>query len=235
MLRTIVLFLIAALSYAGQLASQSALVTALGGPGTTENFGNFTISNGTAANLTCATLNATAVCNGQGPGLVVPGINITFGSLAGQWNGVNYHSAPAQEVGSNGQPLTVTFTTPVNAFGVYIRAYPGFAATPTATILGPDDATVIGIIPNISLNSTTGALVFVGWQANSGIGAVQFTQTGAVYSAPMESLEFGGTATTVSPTPAPPAWLLIVTGLALLGIYRFRVTKRSAPSFDSPL
>jgi hypothetical protein len=220
MTKPTLLFLLASMTYAGQLASQAALVTALGGPGTTETFSHFSLASGAAANLDCSALNSTAVCNGQGPGLVVPGINITFGSQTGQWNGVNYFGSPAQEVAAKGQPLTVTFTTPVTAFGVYVRAYTGFAATATATILGPDDATVIGTIPNVTLNNTTG-LVFIGWQASSGIGAVQFTQSGQGYSAPIENLEFGGTASPISTTPAPPAWLLIATGLAGLGLYRY--------------
>lgn len=232
MLRTITLFSIAALSYAGQLASQSALVTALGGPGTTETFGSFLISPGSTASLNCSPLNSFAICDGFGPGLVAPGFNITFGSNIGRVDAAGYRGAPAQEVGSLGAPIIVTFTTPVTAFGVNIRAFSGAPDTATVTIFGPDDATVIGTIPGVAL-STTGTPVFVGWQANTGIGAFQLTPTTQVYSPPMENLEFGGTV--VAPTPAPPAWLLILAGLALLGIYRFLVTKRSAPSFDSPL
>ena len=135
-------------------------------------------------------------------------------------DGAGYRGAPTEEVGAFGQPLIVSFPTPVTAFGVNIRAFAGAPDTATVTVYAPDGVTVIGTISGVAL-STTGTPVFVGWQAGSGIGAVQFTPTTQVYSPPIENLEFGGTVGSIPPTPAPPAWMLIATGLAGLGLYRY--------------
>jgi hypothetical protein len=218
------LFLIGSVAQAGQLASQAALTAALGGSLITENFNHFSVASGIGINLTCATLNSSAVCNSQGPGLVVQGINIAFGSGQGQWNGVSYYGSPAQEVGSHGQPVTVTFTTPVTAFGLNVRAYVGFPATATVTMLATDNVTVVGTIPNIVLDSVGGTTTFAGWQNTAGIGAVQITQTGQTYGGPIEALQFGGTPGGIAPTttPAPSTWVLFAIGLAALGLLQWR-------------
>ena len=66
---------------AGPIASRVALQALLGGPGTVENFEAFSVSAGHAVNVVCdtgATLNATSICDGQGPSLVNPGIALNF-------------------------------------------------------------------------------------------------------------------------------------------------------------
>ncbi len=215
---------------AGQIASQAALETALGGVGTLETFGGFTVANGSAAGLDCATLNSTSICNGQGPGLVAPGFNVTF-SGGGQWDGVNYFGAPSQEILSVGQPLTISFTTPVSAFGIDLRAFTGFPATATVTILGLDDVTVVGTISGVSLD-TSGAPVFVGWENDPGIGEVEFSQTGQGWSPLVTNLQFGIAGGAV---PEPMTFALSGFGLAIVAALRRKRLSRRLHFTPRPL
>ena len=128
-------------------------------PGTVETFEAFAVPGGAASNLDCSVLNSTATCNGQGPGLVVAGVNFIFGGL-GTWNGANYSGfSRSKEILSNGQPLTIDFTTPVTAVAVTLRAFAGFTATATLTIYGLDDMTEIGTLPDVVLDGISPAAV----------------------------------------------------------------------------
>lgn len=207
---------------AGEISSQAALETVLGGVGTLETFQGFSVASGNAASIGCATLNSSAICSGQGPGLVVPGIDITFGSGGGQWDGANYYGSTSEEILSGspaGQPLAVTFTTSVSAFGVDLRAFAGFPATATVTILGLDDTTVIGTISGVSLG-TDGIPVFVGWEDTSGIGEVEFTQSGQAWSPIIDNLQFG------TAVPEPASSVLFGVGLTLIAALRQRLNRR---------
>jgi hypothetical protein len=201
---------------AGQIASQADLQTVLGGPGTLETFEGFSLASGTAVGLDCATLNSAATCNGQGPGLVAPGFSITFSDAGGQWDGAGYFGAPSQEILDAGQPLTISFTSPVSAFGIDLRAFSGFPATATVTILGLDDVTVVGTISGVSLDSG-GDPVFVGWENDPGIGEVQFSQTGESWSPIVTNLEFG---TAGGAVPEPMTFALSGFGLAIVAALR---------------
>lgn len=174
------------------ILSRPALQALLGGPGMLENFESFNVSAGNAAGLDCAVLNSTSICNGQGPGLVVPGVAFTWGTGGGQWDGAGWFGAPSREILSGtpaGQPLIIDFTIPVDAFGVDLRAFTDFPATATMTIFGTDDITVLGTV-SVSL-STSGVPVFAGWEDISGIGRVTLTQTGQPWSPLIDNLEFG--------------------------------------------
>jgi hypothetical protein len=156
-------------------------------------------------------LNSAATCNGQGPGLVVPGVNFNF-TAKGQWNGAGYFGAPSREILSNSQPLTIEFTTPVTIFAVDLRAYVGFPATATLTMYGLDDATIIGTLAPVYL-STTGVPTRVAWQDDTGIGKIVATQTGQPWSPIIDNLEFGATTAKLafSPTSSFPGEVVTVT------------------------
>lgn len=208
--------------YASQIFTRPGLVAVLGGPGTTETFEAFSISSGGAVGIDCAVLNSSAICNSQGPGLVVAGVNFTFGSGGGQWDGASYFGSPSKELLSGlpaGQPLVIDFTTAVTAFGVDLRAFTGFPATATMTIYGLDDTTVIGTLSGISL-STSGVPLFAGWEDSSGIGKVALTQTGEPWSPIIDNLEFGVSAS----VPEPTSVVFVGLGLAVLGGIRRRRT-----------
>lgn len=212
---------------AGPVLSRPALQALLEGPGTLEDFESFSffggippIGGGRNSSIGCALLNSTASCNGQGPGLVVPGIDIVLGTN-GQWDDVGYYGAPSKEILSL-PPLTIDFRIPIDAFGIDLRAFVGFSATATMTILGTDDSTVIGTFSGISL-AGSGAPVFAGWEEMTGIGGVTFSQTGWGWSPIIDNLEFGHRIA----APEPSALSLFALGLVgLLGGLPLRCNKR---------
>jgi hypothetical protein len=196
---------------AASIASRAALQALLVGPGTLEDFETFSVSV-TGAELDCSTLDSAAICNGQGPGLVVPGVSIGFLVDTGQWNPAGFFGAPSREILSSRQPLVIDFTVPVQAFGVDLRAFSTFPATATIAIFATDDATSIGTLSSISL-PTSGAPVFAGWEDPAGIGRLSLTQSERDWSPIVDNLEFG-----VIPEPACAALL----GLGLAGLAMWR-------------
>jgi hypothetical protein len=183
-----------------------------GGPLTIEDFQTFNVANGTAMVLDCPVLDSTAICNNQGPGLVVEGVGFTFNE-SGQWDGAGYYGAPSKEILSNTSPLTISFEPAVTIFDVNMRAYTGYPATATVTVYGPDDTTVIGTLSNVYLGSA-GVALRVGWQDDTGIGKVVLAQTGQFFSPIIDDLEFGAaTATlTLSPGSAVPGTPIAIAG-----------------------
>ena len=173
----------------GQLFSRAELQEFFGGPGIVEDFETFDINDGTQVNIDCSTLNAAAICNGQGPGLVDSGIDVTFGTGPGDWLGPGgFDGGPSKDLASSGQPLVVDFTAVTYAFGVDVRNGPFFAATASVDVYGADDATLLGSVEGIDLSS--GNPVFVGWSDPGGIGKVEFRQT-QPWSPAIDNLEFG--------------------------------------------
>jgi hypothetical protein len=221
------LFGIVAEANAGAIATRGALITALGGPGTLENFESFSVGNGAATALGSATLNSTSIVGGQGPGLVQSGLNFTFGTGGLQWDGAGYFGSPSKEILSGspaGQPLGIQFTGLVNAFGIDLRAFTGFGATATVNIFAPNDTTLIASVSGIALSSS-GVPVFFGWQDAGGIGEVTLTQTGQPWSPIIDNLEYGNAATSSVPEP----FTLSIFGSGLAGALAMsRRKKRTA-------
>ena len=206
---------------AAPIASRPALQALLVG-GTLEDFESFAVASGTAVGLSCATLDATAVCNGQGPGLVVPGISFPL-SVIGQWNGAGYFGSPSRELLAGDPASVIDFGVPVQAFGVDLRAFAGFPGTATVTVFASDDVTPIGTLASIALGAS-GAPVFAGWEDLAGIGRVEVTQTGQVWTPPIDNLEFGI-------VPEPSSLSLLAPALAALAAAsrRRRRARRQTP------
>lgn len=195
---------------AGPIATRAALQALLGGPGTLEDFESFVPPAGSFAFVDCNPIDSAAVCNGQGPGLVVPGLAIT-GQPA--WEDAGYFGLPTRMLGDNiDAPNTqFGFTVPVTAFGADLFAYSGFPSSDaTLTIFGLDYITMIGQITGITL-LTTGT--FVGWEDLAGIGAFSLAYNGSLpgYIPNTDNVEFG---TTIVPEPAT----LLLLGSGLLGL-----------------
>lgn len=218
-LSAFVLSLLAAVIPAVQAApivSRAGLQAILGGAGSVEDFESFAIGTGDATTLDCFTLTSAAVCNGQGPGLVIGGVSFVFSPGAGQWNGQAYYGAPSRELLSNGQPLLVDFSSPVSAFGVDLRAFSGYPATAAIAVYGADDATLLGTIASIDLASS-GVPVFAGWEHAPGIGSFSLTQSAHSWSPIIDNLEFGSADLSI---PEPASALLLAAGLIALRLLR---------------
>ena len=157
--------------------------------GTVETFEAFPIAPGTAANINCPVLNATAICSSEGPGLVVSGVNFVFDGWGAQWDGAGYYGAPSREFVAIRKPLTVDFTTPVTVFGIQLRALARYGATASMTVYGLDDSTVIGTLSGIEL-STRGVPRLVAWQDQGGIGKVVLSQFDQPSSPVIDNLNF---------------------------------------------
>ena len=209
------------ISTAGPVLSRPALQTLLGGPGTLEDFEALLIG---TATIESSVLNSTTIVGGQGPGLVVPGVNFNFISARdGQWNSVGWHGTTSQNIWSThdqigGSPgLDIDFIVPVNAFGVDLSTFDLYPfLTATITIFGADDSTILATLPGIQAPANYLPPVFVGWEDSLGIGRVTL-DAGQVLT---DDLEFGTTGGT--PIPEPASLLLFGTGLVGLRAWRKR-------------
>jgi hypothetical protein len=213
--------LVAGLSYGGEISSRADLVKLLGGQGTLEAFETFDVPVGTATALDCKALNNAAVCNGKS-GQVVPGIDITWGTGAGQWNGKDYVGAPSKEILSTGEPLMIDFGQAVEAFGVDLRAFTNFRGIAQIKVFDADDRDLLGVIAGLELPES-GVSVFIGWTDAKGIGSVEFQQAvqgGGQWSPIVDNLQFG-TFNGRVPEPSP----LLLLALGLVGLLARRQTK----------
>jgi hypothetical protein len=211
---------------AAAIATRTDLQTILGGSGTLEDFESYIIPDGSAMNLLDITvLDSTSVTNGQGPGLVIPGVSFSLGmggflqAGLGDWNGAAYFGSPSKEILTGNSILAINFASPVRAFGMDLRAFTGFGATATMSVFGPDGATPIGLISSIGL-SDDGIPLFAGWEDKSGIGRVELkqfilTQHIQNWSPIIDNLEFGG-----RPVLEPSSLMLMLATAPFL--YRLR-------------
>ena len=200
---------------AAAIANRTALQTILGGGGTIENFEALATS-GAGAILTCPTLTSASICNGQGPGLVQPGLTFS-GPDSLQWNNIGWFGAPSRELQVRTGPIVIDFATAPDAFGVDLRTFSSFPGDANMDIYGADDTTLLGSITGIAL-SVTGIPVFAGWQDAGGIGRVVLTQTLQSWSPIIDNLEYGASAAIDTPEPASAAMLGL--GLAVLALRR---------------
>jgi hypothetical protein len=215
--------LVAGISHGGEISSRADLVKLLGGQGTLEAFETFDVPAAQAINLDCKALNNAAVCNGKSA-LVVPGIDITWGTGAGQWNGKDYFGAPSKEILSTGAPLMIDFGQAVEAFGVDLRAFTNFRGIAQIKVFGADDRDLLGVIAGLELPES-GVPVFIGWTDAKGIGSVEFQQAvqgGGAWSPIADNLQFG---TFNGRVPEPSPLSLLALGLA--GLLARRLTKRA--------
>jgi hypothetical protein len=215
----VVAFVVAGLYFiaespAAVVLTRPALQALLGGPGTLEDFESFNISSGNAAVLDVSVLHSASIANGQGPGLVVPGVTYTSSVL--QWNGDTYYGSPSREILGNAQPFTIDFSASVDAYGVDLRAYTGFPAVAQMDVYATNDTTLIGTLAGIALGGV-GSPFFVGWEDAAGIGKFVLTQTGQSWAPIIDNLEFGRRTTTGIPELSSVlVWsMMTLSGLAL--------------------
>lgn len=189
------------------IPDRATLNSLISGNGATENFENFVQPSGTAKALSITTLDVSTLVDGQGPGLVLPGL--TFSGSGIQWNEAAYFSAPSREILANGNVLTVDFSTPATAVGLDLRDFSGYSLTATVTIYAADDTTVVATIPSISVGSVP---VFFGYQAPA-IGKIELSTANSSWSPIIDNLGF-------TPIPEPPIALLLGLGSAVVACRR---------------
>jgi hypothetical protein len=224
-----------ALARAGFLTNRAQLDSVLGSFAVTENFEKFNVANGNAAPLTDAqgnpiqTLDSTTVANGQGPGLVIPGVTFsTTGFQALQWNGADYFGQPSKNLQAESKPIRVTFDTRTLAFGLDMTVFQGFPDTANVTIFSADNTTVLatGVFNVPDTTDTNGHVipVFLGYQDESGrgIGSVLIDNVQQTWSINIDNVEFGLGGPPIIPEPASTTLL----GTAVVGISLYAIRRR---------
>ncbi|MEX2167818.1 MAG: hypothetical protein WD851_00785 [Pirellulales bacterium] len=190
--------------YAGVIGTRHDLNGLLGNRAVTEDFEGLNVPNG-AIFFISDPLNSTSVKYGQGPGLVVPGVDISYPSPGNgflMWIGAGYLGQPSQDLGPNGTAgaLVLDFDPPTAAFGLDLLAFAGFPSPAGVEILAPDRSTVLF---STTVNVIDPAMpVFFGFADPGGIGRVRLA--GSEQSPLIDDLTFGA-------VPEPSTFVLIVS------------------------
>jgi hypothetical protein len=204
---------------AAVVADRAALDALLGGAAVTEGFESFTICYGCAVNLDVAVLNSNSIANGQGPGLVVPGVNFVTSQQV-QLNGPGYYGQPSNNIlsNSNSSWLMIDFTVLTSAFGMDLLTFAGYPDVATVTVFATDDITPLATISGISI--PTSSPVFFGYEDAAGIGKVVLTGTFG-WSPLIDNVTFGPTS-----VPEPATSLLLGAGLFGAALVRSKMKRR---------
>ena len=207
----------------GLVADRSTLAGILGASAYTETFEEYSVTAGSATGSVIGVLDNTTVANGQGPGLVGPGISFSAANPGtgeyAQWDAAGYYGAPSTELlfgnsGTNTNTLNINFSQPQAAFGLDVRDFSGFTANLTISVYSTG-GTLLYTSP--TPYALTGTPIFVGYQSTTGIGSVSLTDTGTydTWTPIIDNVEF-------TPIPEPSTVALFVMGLGVIGGYGVR-------------
>lgn len=210
---------LSAFGSAQQIATRTQLNAILAGAkySYTDSFEAYNIADGNANTLGVSELDSTSTVNGQGPGLVDPGVHyVDAGGGLLQWNGANYFGSPSEEILADGgtRTLSLDYTKNVDVMGVDLRQYTGFGDTFTANVYS--GSTLVGTYHGTLANSGTSQ--FFGWFSATGITEVDLIGGTNGWSPIIDNHSYGYTA---APEPASMA-ALALGGLALLRRRRAR-------------
>jgi PEP-CTERM motif len=197
---------------ASPIANWAALNALLGGFAVTENFEAFAVASGTGA-FVGGVLDATSTPGGQGPGLIVPNLQVStsFGDLF--WQGAGFFSLPTQTMGAQpARDLTFDFLGAMAAFGMDLLNYGGFPATYQVTVYGSDDATILSV-STVSFPSAV-TPTFFGFEFAGGIGRVRVDALQG-FGPVADNVTFGA-------VPEPASMTLLASGLAGLAARGWR-------------
>ena len=178
----------------GVIDSRSELDTLLGAGAVLEDFETFIISNGNAVLLDFNSLDSSTTTNGQGPGLVVD--DVTFATSGSgqidilQWNGQDYFGQLSKNILSGFEGLLVDFDGSIDAFGVDLTVFSGFADVVDITVFASDDSTVLATFSGISILDPSDP-AFFGYTDDTGIGSVLLEGNNFGFSPLIDNLAFG--------------------------------------------
>ncbi len=170
-------------------------------------------------------LNSATKFYGQGPGLVLPGIE--FVSSAGiQWNGRRYSGNQSQNLHAyNATGFTLRFLSQPTAIGFDISSLYAFSANVTITALSVDGL----FLKSSSVSfSPFGAPLFWGLQDSRGIGRVMVTSDLLAWSPAIDNVTYS-----VVPEPSLHALLAVSSVTALIYRRRGRETTKQKASDGS--
>lgn len=189
---------------ATQISSQTQLSSILGSNEIFENFeGNGLLGSGQIYS-NAGFLNSTSTYAGYGPGLVKAGATYSAKDL--WWNDNGYYGLNSRSLGDSsawrGDAITITYSTPVNAFGFDLQAYSGYGTTGTVSVYDTT-STLIG-----AYAVTAGQ--FFGWKNASGIGSVVIAADDYLM---IDNHGFGVAAA----VPEAESYAMLLAGLGLVG------------------
>jgi hypothetical protein len=166
-------------SQGAPIATRAALNSLLGGGGITEGFEAYSL--GANSNDPVGSVyNASSTPNGQGPGLVVPGISFSRPGNNLIIMGTTSFGGNSQRLiwdSNTSNPITFDFLASTTAFGVDLLTIGGTTGPTTVTVFGSDDSTVLATFPGVGLNSNPQTPVFFGYEDANGIGSIRFSLT----------------------------------------------------------
>ena len=226
-LTTTVLFLfaMACVAHADVLSDRATLDSILGSGAVTEDFESFQIDNGNAVVELGSNyiLNSSTIYQGQGPGLVIDGVNF-IGETGIQWNGKDWFGQNSRNILSaySGNPpatLYIDFLNPTNALGLDFSAFTGYPDVADINVYGPDKTSLL-YSGSVSVPGSTP--VFWGFFDSSGIGKVALDSRSYTWGAIIDNVEFGAATTTA---PEPVSTTLFLLGGATLAVRRLRRKK----------
>jgi hypothetical protein len=216
---------------ASQLLSRNQLDSLLGANQIFEDFETPVIAGQTR--YSGGAYNASVDFAGLGTNLIVDGVTIqrntadvTVGAAGYRgidWNPAGYFGATSQRISGAGggggastrNDFQFIFTAPVNAFGLDLTAYDGFASSGQVSVYDTAD----NLLATLAVAGTS-AGTFFGWENANGIGKVFFHDNPNGNYIQFDNLGFG-----VSAVPVPGAvWLF---GSALAGLLGFGRRKQA--------
>lgn len=212
---------------AGQIATRAELDTYLGAGAVSEDFEAFSIDPGVMLDIQPSglPLDSAGVLAGQGPNLVVPGVEFSGYSSEAliTWAGASQYFGNASK-GLLGEEftLTVDFTQPTEAFGLDLldTLSPTTPDNAYIQVYAENDTDVIAEFP-FTIQLPGSSPIFFGYSDVNGIGKAVFSSDASSYSPFVDDLTFG--APSLIPEPSSVAMLLGgAVGLLVFGRRRKR-------------
>jgi hypothetical protein len=192
--------------HASEITSSSQLDGILGGGESLDTFETFNIPFGGQIN-SGTPLTSTSIFDGQGPGLVLPGADFSAQTLYAEGNG--YFDLNTQTLGDSsvGGPITITFTSPVDAFGFDMQAYSGYGEAGSISVYDSSNSLISTTLVNGG---------YFGWENAGGIDSVVISANPADYIM-IDNVGFGNPGNSNAPAP-DAASSAAMLGFVLTGI-----------------